>query len=160
MPKTYEAIATTTLASPALTTTFSSIPSTYTDLIMVANLSASSVTYSGIRFNGDTGSNYSLTDLYGTGSGVVSSRQANITGGGSGDTSGTGTVLIYQIMNYSNTTTFQTVLSRNGSSSTNVVLGATLWRNTAAINSVTIYTGSGNNWNTGSTFTLYGIKAA
>jgi len=160
MATTYEPIATTTLASTAATYTFSSIPATYTDLVMVATLSSSGTTYSGIRFNGDTASNYSLTDIYGTGTGAVSSRQANITGGGSGDTSGTGTVLIYQINNYSNTTTYKTTISRNGSPSTNAVASACLWRSTAAINSVTIYTGTADSWAVGSTFTLYGIKAA
>jgi hypothetical protein len=44
--------------------------------------------------------------------------------------------------------------------STIVIAGVSLWRSTAAINSVTIYTGSGNNWDAGSTFTLYGIASA
>jgi hypothetical protein len=160
MATTYEPIATQTLGSTASTVTFSSIPATYTDLIFVCNLSASATTYSSIRFNGDSGTNYSLTDIYGTGSGAVSSRQSNITGGGAGDTSGTGTVLIYQINNYSNATTYKTALSRNGSPSTNVVAGVSLWRSTAAINSITLLTGTANSWNIGSTFTLYGIKAA
>ena len=156
---TYSLIASNTLGSTASTITFSSIPATFTDLVMVANLSASAVTYSGIRFNGDTATNYSLTDIYGTGSGAISSRQSNITGGGSGDTSGTGTVLIYQINDYANTTTYKTTISRNGSPSTNVVASTCLWRSTAAINSVTIYTGTANSWNAGSTFKLYGIQA-
>lgn len=156
---TYVALDKVTLATATSTITFSSIPATYTDLVMVASLSSSGTTYSGIRFNGDTASNYSLTDIYGTGSGVVSSRQANITGGGSGDTSGSGTVLIYQINDYANTTTYKTTISRNGSPSTNVVASTCLWRSTAAINSITIYTGTADNWVTGSTFELYGIRA-
>jgi hypothetical protein len=156
---TYSLIASNTLGSAATTTTFSSIPATFTDLVMVATLSSSGTTYSGIRFNGDTASNYSLTDLYGTGSSAISSRQSNITGGGSGDTSGTGTVLIYQINDYANTTTYKTTISRNGSASTNVVASTCLWRNTAAINSITIYTVTADNWAIGSTFKLYGIQA-
>jgi hypothetical protein len=156
----YTPIYAQTLSSAASTITFSNVPSTYTDLILVGDLSSSGTTYSGIRFNGDTASNYSLTDVYGTGSGAVSSRQSNITGGGSGDTSGSGTVLIYQIMNYSNTTSYKAAISRNGSPSTNTVMSVTLWRSTAAINSVTLYTGTASTWVTGSTFTLYGIKAA
>lgn len=156
---TYSLINSTTLGSANTTITFSSIPATFTDLVIVCSLSASAATYSGIRFNGDTASNYSLTDMYGTGSSAISSRQSNITGGGSGDTSGTGTVLIYQINDYSNATTYKTVIGRNGSPSTNVVASVSLWRSTAAVNSITLYTVSANNWLAGSTFKLYGIQA-
>jgi hypothetical protein len=75
-----------------------------------------------------------------------------------------GTV-ITNIMNYSNSTTFKTVLSRysNGSTSngpgTEAIVG--LWQNTSVINSITVKQNTGsNNLDTGSTFTLYGIAAA
>jgi anti-sigma-K factor RskA len=63
-------------------------------------------------------------------------------------------------MNYSNTTTYKTTLSRFASTLYQVWTHAGLWRNTAAINSIKVYTTAGANFNTGSTFTLYGIKAA
>lgn len=156
---TYVALDKITLGTTTTSVTFNSIPATYTDLIMVANLSAAAITYSSIRFNGDTGTNYSLTDLYGTGSGAVSSRQSNVTSGGASSTEGSGTTLIYQINNYSNTTTYKTALARNSNSSNNVVASVSLWRNTAAINSITLFTGTGTGWAVGSTFSLYGIKA-
>ena len=64
MPNTYEPIATNTLGSAASSVTFSSIPSTYTDLIVVMNY-ANSTGLADVffRFNGDTGSNYSDTIL-------------------------------------------------------------------------------------------------
>jgi len=55
MPKTYEPIATTTLGSNQTTITFSSIPSTYTDLVIVSNMGTTTASYPFIRFNGDTG---------------------------------------------------------------------------------------------------------
>jgi hypothetical protein len=160
---TYTPIYAQTLSATASSITFSNIPTTYTDLILVCNLFSSGTTYSGIRFNGDTGSNYSLTDLYGDGTGLTSSRQSNITGGGASTTSGTGgNTLTYQINNYSNALTFKTAIGKNSNANTGAVLAlsASLWRNTAPISSITLYTGTADSWSIGSTFTLYGIKAA
>ena len=75
MATTYEAIQTTTLGSAAADITFSSIPATYTDLVLVyigATVSNNINYY--LRFNGDTGTNYSYTYLSGTGSAVGSGR--------------------------------------------------------------------------------------
>jgi hypothetical protein len=74
---TYEAIATQTLGSAAASVTFSSIPSTYTDLVLVCNFETSSNAIAGvyIQFNGDTSTNYSSTNLIGNGSTAESSRQ-------------------------------------------------------------------------------------
>jgi hypothetical protein len=160
---TYTPIYAQTLSATASTITLSNIPTTYTDLVLVCNLFSSGTTYSGIRFNGDTGSNYSLTDLYGDGTSAVSSRQSNITGGGSSTTSGTGgNTLTYQINNYSNSSTFKTAIGRNSNANTDAVvaLSASTWRNTTPINSITLYTGTADSWSIGSTLTLYGIKAA
>ena len=70
-----------------------------------------------------------------------------------------GTSTNIQIMNYSNTTTYKTALSRsnNANTGTDAIVG--LWRSTAAINSIVVLI-SGNQFATGSTFTLYGIKSA
>jgi hypothetical protein len=66
---------------------------------------------------------------------------------------------IWQIFNYSNTTTNKSVLGRASNPSANTTACVGLWRNTAAITSVSVY-GVGANFTVGSTFTLYGIKAA
>jgi hypothetical protein len=62
-------------------------------------------------------------------------------------------------MNYSNTTTFKTMLNRSNVPSTGTGATVGLWRNTAAISSLTITSESGN-LQSGSTFTLYGILKA
>jgi hypothetical protein len=67
---------------------------------------------------------------------------------------------IAHIQNYSNTTTHKTVISRGGSPATNSSPMVGLWRNTSAINSIKISLQSGTALKSGSTFTLYGIKAA
>jgi len=157
---TYTPIYSQTLSSAVSTITLSNIPSTYTDLILVCNLFSSGTTYSSIRFNGDTGSNYSLTDLYGDGSTAASSRQGNATTGGSSSSNGSGSTLTYQVNNYANTSAYKTALGRNANPGAINVISASTWRNTAAITSLTLLTSTVDTWSIGSTFTLYGIKSA
>ena len=157
---TYFPIATTTLGSATGTVTFSSIASTYTDLIVVYATSASADTVNYLRFNGDSGSNYSYTLLYGDGTTAGSSRASNTTNIQDPFTMSSAiTSNIIQIMNYSNSTTYKTALIRSGAANNSTVASVGLWRNTAAITSVSLVTASGT-FNTGSTFTIYGIAAA
>jgi len=72
---TYEPIATTTLGTAQPTVTFSSIASTYTDLVIVAQLTTAAPTNMRIRFNGDTTANYSNTTVTGNGSTATSVRE-------------------------------------------------------------------------------------
>jgi hypothetical protein len=164
MAKTYEPIATTTLGSANTTITFSSIPATYTDLILVMNTKASTGTPSiAMRFNGDNGTNYSFTALVGNGSTASSNRATStvnnwvsaMLNGVSSTNFNSGTI---QIMNYSNTTTYKTAISRWAGADYEVDAICNLWRSTAAINQVSLIAQS--NLVAGSTFTLYGIKAA
>ena len=165
MATTYTPIATTTLGSPAASVTFSSISGTYTDLILVLNCSLTSGTgNAAIQFNSDTGNNYSFTSLGGSGTAAVSSRN---TGASStylsyyGYLTQTWQNYVTQIMNYSNSTTYTTLLSRanNTDNGTNANVG--LWRNTSAVTSVTVIAAlSSSTFIAGSTFTLYGVKSA
>jgi len=68
MAMTYTPIATQTLGSSVSTVTFSSISGTYTDLVLIAQPIASAGVDLELRFNGDSGSNYSCTQLSGDGS--------------------------------------------------------------------------------------------
>jgi hypothetical protein len=71
------------------------------------------------------------------------------------------TVITSNIQNYANTTTYKTALNRSNAASQGVEALVTLWRSTAAINSITISTDNGGSIiDTGSTFSLYGIKSA
>lgn len=164
MPSTYTPIATQTLGSAASTVTFSSISSAYTDLILIATpQSASGTTSLDIQFNGDTGTNYSLTYLYGDGSGAYSGRASNnavANGGTAVSTASTFLVNTVQIMNYSNTTTYKSLLTRANNTAGNVLTSVSMWRNTAAISTILLKLASGSNFATGSTFTLYGVKSA
>jgi len=159
---TYQPIQTQTLASAASSVTFNSIPQGYTDLVLVVNYSLNAGgTGAAVRlqFNGDTGSNYSQTFMYGNGGSAVSGRASNATSCDCGymSTNGQG-VSITNIQNYSNTTTYKTALSRAGVVVGEVTAYVNLWRNTSAITSMTVFAGS--NYTIGSTFSLYGIASA
>jgi len=167
MPATYEPIATTTLGSNQTSVTFSSIPATYTDLILIINAKNDTLTNNEIRFNGDTNTNYSITAIYGSGTAAASTRETNNAYGSIDMNAYMGTSdfsynNIIHIMNYANTTTFKTYLCRANSSGYGVDAIVGLWRKTPeAITSLSILTTTGTrNYATGSTFTLYGIKAA
>jgi len=161
---TYTPIATQTLGSAAASVTFSSIPQGYTDLILVCNIAQSSGNNSlRYRFNGDTGSNYSDTYLYGNGTSALSGRDTSQTSGTIYVTGSTTIEANYivQFMNYSNATTYKTVLGRSNRASSEVAADVGLWRSTSAINSISLAMGGSfptNNFASGSTFSLYGIQ--
>jgi len=170
---TYEKIASTTLGTAASSVTFSSIPGTYTDLRLViqARVASATADYFSARFNGDTGSNYSFTWLGGNTAGAQSGRFANLSqniiGWATSNTeASTNYALITcDIMNYSNSTTNKTSLSRSSLTDSRTEAQVNLWRNTSAITSIVLATwGAGtfgaNNIYAGSTFSLYGITAA
>ena len=162
MPITYEPIATTTLGSAASSVTFSSISGAYTDLVLICTgkmVSASTVKF---QFNGDTGSNYSMTRLYGNGSSALSERSSNGTSGPFGVWRTTNPQYsLISLQSYSNATTYKTYLTRDYDDAGNVSARVGLWRNTSAITSISIIgDGGGADYATGSIFTLYGIKAA
>jgi hypothetical protein len=160
---TYEPIATVSPTGTGVVT-FSSLGS-YTDLRVVANVigtSAASQIY--FRFNGDTGSNYSFTVIRGNGSSALSSRQSSTTYIFAEETGVSTTIphlLTYDVFSYGGSTnkTVLTTASEDNNGSGNVVRGVGLWRNTAAITSITL-TLTGGNYASGSMVTLYGIKAA
>ena len=166
---TYTPIATTTLGSAAASYTFSSIPSTYTDIVLIGSVRSDKTTANSdtitFRLNGDTGTNYSNTILKGTGSAASSNRRSNDAQwyagevSSNGDTSNIFTPIIVQFQNYANASTYKTVLFRTNAVNTDVEASVGLWRSTSAINSITIYP-AGGNFVSGSTLTLYGIAAA
>ena len=156
---TYFPIATTTLGSSQSSITFSSISGSYTDLIIVIDGVSSDSGELRFRFNSDTGSNYSFTQLYGTGSSAGSSRDSNRTTGRIGSTRTSQNTIIGHIINYSSTTTNKTVISRDGTASAITQAFVNLWRNTSTISSI-VFTPETGTFSSGMTFTLYGIEYA
>jgi hypothetical protein len=163
MATTYEPISTQTISGSATSTlTFTSIPATFTDLILASSGSNSTLTDIKIRFNSDTGSNYSETIFLGSGSNAIAARGSNTTGLNHNYTNTSIAAAISHIMNYSNSTTYKSTMTRwNSPTSSDPYTAAYVgqWRNTSAITSLTVFVGAGN-FAAGSLFSLYGIKAA
>ena len=153
---TYSLIQSQTLGSATTTVTFSSIPATFTDLVLVSNILGSGPQYARYRFNGDTGTNYSFTVLSGDGTSATSGRASSQSGLNMA-LNNTNTLNTLNILDYSNSTTYKTALAKRGDASFGIDVYAGLWRSTSAINSIEIY--SPNNLNTNSTFRLYGVEA-
>jgi hypothetical protein len=167
MTTTYVPLYTTTVATATPSITISSIPPTYTDLVLVCSVLTTTTSASvNIQFNADTASNYSYTVLDGNGSAVQANRQSNTTAiqlaawsSNLGSTTALSPI-ICNINNYSNSTTNKTVLTRStayGASSVSIDAFVGLWRSNAAITSLQI---NSSNFAVGTTVSLYGVASA
>jgi len=156
---TYVALQTQVLGSAQSSVTFSSIPQTYTDLVLIISGVQTIDDNIILQFNSDTSNNYSVTTIYGSGSSAVSFRGSNQNSAqlGGMNTSGIGNIIAH-IMNYSNTTTYKTILNRANSTGLTQAR-VNLWQKQYAITSILVGTGSGN-MAAGTTLTLYAIQAA
>lgn len=169
MANTYIPISTTTVGSGgASDVTFSSIPGTYTDLMVLGSVRNSINTDNGvyIQFNGDTGNNYSRRLLYGDGSNAAStttnndSRLLALTGVYSGNTANTfsnGRCYIFNYTSSSAKSIASDSVIENNATLSYINLTANIWTGTSAITSIKLFPSSGT-FVQYSTFTLYGIK--
>ena len=163
---TYDRIATTTLGSTTASITFSSIAASWTDLRVV--ITGTSTAVGGfvlfIKLNGAT-SGYSNLSLSGDGSSASSNMQTSQASMyGSAFLSFSTTIPIFHTLDFLSYagSTYKTVLiTANGDKNGSGVeeLNVALWQNTAAITSINLYPGT-DSFLTGTTATLYGIKAA
>jgi hypothetical protein len=159
---TYTPLATVTLASATSTISFSSIPATYRDLIFVINIAATATVLNQvfIRFNGDSGSNYSYLEAFGDGSasgaGINGSTTFNMIGyhGGGGSV-----ITIAQVMDYSATDKHKSSLVRNDKSDQGTTMIGCRWANTDAVTSALIGKVAAGNFPVGTTINLYGVIA-
>jgi len=181
MARTYEPIASQTLGSDAASVTFSDIPQTYTDLIFQISTRATAATYNNNsylqwRYNGESAggtlhseTNITTRSVSGTWT-VLSQRGSNGQSSGSAPipsnshAAGIFNTVPINIMSYSNTSIFKVALTLGGYSSNLTNYdgprpNVDLWRSTDAITSIQFFGVSGNLM-AGSTFSLYGIKAA
>lgn len=161
----YTAIASQTLTVAASSVTFSSIPQDFRDLVIVADSVADpagngSLVFPQLEFNGDTGNNYFLVQMFGDGSTFFSGVQtANYLDLASATSTVRG-VGLAQIMDYSATDKHKSVLIRNSQHSSLTAI-AGRWANTSAITSLRVYSSfiGSRQFNTGTVISLYGIAA-
>jgi hypothetical protein len=171
---TYVPIASYTVTGSTLASyTFSSIPSTYTDLVLVLQGGDTPVANNQyFRLNGDSGTNYTCLIVQGNGGAYSPATNTNYINNfaqgrfawyASPDSYVNNWIGRVHFMNYSNTTTYKTILGRTdvaGVTYPGTEASVNMWRSTAAINSITLFYGSTDAWSIGSTFALYGIQAA
>lgn len=172
MANTHKLISSVTVGSGgAANITFSSIPGTYTDLVLRLSLrGAVNGTWADtlLKFNGST-ANFTNKYMYGNGSGVYPGSNAYSTSGGymSGSPGATGTANTFNnttvyISDYASTAKNKTYMT-DGSAETNATTAYLhalygLWSDTSAITSISLVTDTGTNWVENSTAYLYGIS--
>lgn len=170
MANTYELIASNIVTTPVASITFSSIPATYTDLVVRFSIRSTSATgWLSVILNNITTTTSSEIWLRGDGSAASSALQAstNYFGGNgndllinlSGSTANTFTSGEMYIPSYTvsqNKPVSFVLAAENNTTAANMTALAGLWRNTAAVNQIQ-FDPSGN-CDTGSSFYLYGIK--
>jgi hypothetical protein len=154
--------------------TFTSIPSTYTDLLIVAKVKGSNTNYGSCKLTLGTGGTLNSTTsktqiaLYGNNTSAGKEIILDMTqfdlcraSGISSDQWGMHEV---RLNSYANTNIHKYMICR-----TSLAIGtgkgvesiAGVWRNTGAVDTIKFEsTATGNNFAIGSTFTLYGVKAA
>jgi hypothetical protein len=174
MAATYTLISSNILSSSAASVTFSSIPATYTDLVVRYSMRKNDTNNGPInvlvRFNGSSAANYSQTTVLGIYATPISSRESNETrfltyAVGGGSTSNTFSNNEIYIPNYAGSankvaSNFDTA-ENNSSTDFQYGVGARAYLRsvTAAITSIT-FDGNGDNLVSGSSFYLYGISNA
>ena len=166
----YDALATVTLSANTASVTFAGIPSGYKHLQIRAMSRGNAATDQDnllVQFNGDTCGNYNNHYLYGTGSsaaagaetGAQTTAQVGRVTGASLSSNIFG-VSIVDILDYTNTnkyTTNRTLCGFDSNGGGIVMLQSSLWRNTAAVTSLSLTTGAGS-FIQYSSFALYGVK--
>jgi hypothetical protein len=162
---TYEKIQSTTLTLDQPAIEFTSIPETYTDLkiSLIGGQSGLNDAFI-IRFNSDSGNNYTSSYLLGTGSSHGGSQSVNTNAIiNFGDLGGANieSFIDININSYAETNRYKSILSNYASKQRGrILLNVGLWRNTNAITSVKLMFSGSDNFKSGSSATLYGIKEA
>lgn len=171
MPTTMKLIAKNVLGSSASSVTFSDIPGTYTDLILTFS-GRQDVNYADcyLRFNSDSGSNYSFRRLDGSGSAASSTSASSQTwlsiypgvarNNMTASTFGNSEIYIPNYAGSTNKSVSATCLNENNATGAQMAAIAGLWSSTSAITSVILYPDTGGNFVSGSSFFLYGITKA
>jgi hypothetical protein len=159
MTATYTPLANVTLGSATSTLTFSSIPNTYRDLVIVASYAFPGAVGIEVylRLNGDSG-NGSLQGVAGSGTSTAAFTSLSVCLSRSFGGNTTRSTSVAHIFDYAQTNKQKTVLVRCDDPIAKTEALAQRWASTTAVTSFTI-TVPGSTFVAGSTFSLYGIVA-
>lgn len=170
MPTTYEPIASTTVGSNTSSVTFSSIPSTYTDLKLIIVANDGDNGNGGVlslQFNGDAGSNYSTIFRRGDGSTSSQGQFSSFPYAHLGSLSGaSGFWSFYEcdILSYRAAVGKRVLTKTQSDRDGNGIVdyNVSSWRNNTAITSLTIQSNNAptRTLQVGTTISLYGILRA
>jgi hypothetical protein len=167
----FDALATVTVPSGGVASiTFAGIPNTYKHLqirSMFRSGTAGSEDSVIMRFNGDSGNNYSYHFLFGNGSSANASATSSTSliypwaVPAASFLANSFGVQIIDLLDYANTTKNKTTRTLAGyddnSTGGRIALTSGAWYNTSAVNSISITTG-GSSIAQHSQFTLFGVK--
>jgi hypothetical protein len=159
---TYELIETVILGTDQASITFSNLgtySSTYKHLQIRGAMKATSAVAAFMRFNGDTGNNYSWHYLEGNGGNVVSGASTTTNGMvfTNWPSSGASTLangIVCDILDPYSTTKNKTTRNLNGRQYIQLYSGN--WRSTDSVTSITVFAAS--DFTTGSRLSIYGLK--
>jgi hypothetical protein len=159
----YIPLATVTLGGSDVDISFTNIPAIFKDIVLVGNWQNSSTSSAGrLQVNGDSGSNYNGVWMTGngstTGSGSESSQtSARIAGAISGPDNSYTNMVTITFLDYAATDKQKIILSRFGSANRESQATASRWASTSAITSIRFFDILGQTFQTGATFSLYGV---
>lgn len=158
MANDYVALATLTLTGTDTEIIFASIPATYRDLVIVTDATSDANSGLYLRFNGISTTTYSTVGAYGNGSQAISFSQTLSFTNANFISSGRGTNII-QLMDYSATNKHKSVIARASYAGNQAQMAAARWASDSAINQINLFMDGGRTFQSGSTFSLYGIRS-
>lgn len=167
----YDALATVTVSSGGLSSvTFAGIPVGYQHLQLRGfhrtSNTGSSNWHALIRFNNDSGNNYTWHGLRGDGTSAISYNATSqvyglsIISGDEVNTALSWGAGVVDILDYANTNKNKTIRTLTGFDENGqgmIELLSSLWQNTSAVTSITLFPSSGT-FLQNSSFALYGVK--
>lgn len=153
---TYTPLSSITLGSTTSTVTFSSIPANYRDLVVVMSGTLTGNTDLYCRINGDSGNNYPVVTLTGTGSSAISFQATPTIGYLHNNNTSSHFNVSFSIFDYSTTDKHKSVISTAGQGGGQFTLSNFRWMSTTAVTSITMFN-NGFSYLPGTTFSIYGI---
>ena len=163
MATAWKALATITLGASQTGVTFSSIPNSYRDLVVIVSGNTASSDYAlNMRLNSDSSSVYSSVSIEANGASTSSTSNTTTsmpTWNYNTFSASTVSSYIAHILDYSATDKHKTVIFRQGAASLGSATALGRYASTSAVSTVYVYAATGNQLAAGTIVSLYGVSA-